>query len=712
MSETVYNRVDIENPVEKSPGEPGSSASTVMYGDSPSRKVRFWYVLPLSLVLSVFQAVVTVLAGNYRDEGPTSTMIPVLSFGMLFMLVLLFNPLARFLWKGPLTRAELMCIFSAMLVTSGISTYGLADQLVPIIASPWNPEWNTPQAGWQDQLLPNLNKNLYITDAQAVRTFREGLGLPQPPETASLDAKWTYYGQVLVNVPWGLWLKPLFFWMIFIAACYGLFYSLSYLVLGYWGNREKLIFPLAKLPEAFIPEADEHKNWVPRIFKSSGFWIGFAISFLVISWNAAQASDTISGLGRIALGKSADSVELMLKDSFLVGLAGNRWSSYPLAFLIIFTAIGIAFLLPLEISFSAWFYFLTAKVILLIAIWEGYGKTVDDFPSDWIWSNNPVSAQGAGGMLLFSGIALFRSIKQYFAYASGKSGVERLLLMKPVIGLGICLIIITGWMYWNNFGLILSIAIVSFLTLITLGLMRIVAEGGIYWFQSHASFFHVFKVFGLGKVFSPMLLGPLVPIYSTLFLDIKTFMAPNLLNATKMQEDTGASRSKFHWNLVLSIVATVAVSLGLAIFLCYMRGAQQMNSWFYSGGPRSVVDTAYNVATSPAKFETTTAVWYAVGAVWVAVTMYVRQTLFWFPHPIGYIMLINPLMSRLWFSFFIGWVAKKFVVKYGGKATFDRVRYIFIGLIMGELMAIFLWSIWSLWFDKPIPGIDLNRYDS
>ena len=72
-------------------------------------------------------------------------------------------------------------------------------------------------------------------------------------------------------------------------------------------------------------------------------------------------------------------------------------------------------------------------------------------------------------------------------------------------------------------------------------------------------------------------------------------------------------------------------------------------------------------------------------------------------------MLINPLMSALWFSFFIGWLCKKMVVRYGAKKTFDKTRAVFIGLIMGELMAVFIWPLLGIAFDFSTVGIDLNR---
>ena len=100
--------------------------------------------------------------------------------------------------------------------------------------------------------------------------------------------------------------------------------------------------------------------------------------------------------------------------------------------------------------------------------------------------------------------------------------------------------------------------------------------------------------------------------------------------------------------------------------------------------------------------------WYIVGGVWVGLSFFLRTWMFWFPHPIGYIMLVNPLMSQLWFSFFVAWILKKLTVKYGGKATFERLRVFFIGLILGELIAISFWGMLGM-LTTIHAGFDLNR---
>jgi hypothetical protein len=654
----------------------------------------------------------TITGGLLRIAGGVVVVVLALRL-IVFVLSLPFG--ARSSGFIPLSRAELMCIFTAMLVTAGVSTFGLSSQLVPLLPAPYNPQWNTPQRDWASALLPGMRSELYISDTDAITKFNQGVTIDRygerievPKDTAGLRVQARYWGRVFMAIPWALWVPPLIYWLILIAGVYGLFYSLTYVVLPYWRDREKLIFPLARLPEALLP--DEHKpGAVPSIFRGPAFWIGFAISAGVLMWNGLALNGAVDASYKVILGMSRNAVDAAIANTVWEGLGSD--ASFGLMFLIIFTAIGIAFLLPLEISFSIWFYFLVGKAIILITVWMGYGRVAGDFPSDWLWFNNPVTAQGGGGLFLFSALSLYRCLKDYVHLVRGRSVGDAVRIAMPVVGLVVSLLVITAWLQWNHIGWGWAMLITLTLTLLTVGLMRIVAEGGVYWFQSHTSFFHLYKMFGVGKFLPAPLLAPLIPIYSVLFLDIKTFMAPNLLNAGAMQRDVGGSRAKFHLSIVLSVAASVVLSLGFAIFLAHLWGGQAMHGWFYVQGPSSMLDTARDATREVAQFNPVNSIWWGVGAVWVALSMYLRTWLFWFPHPIGYIMLINPLMSQLWFSFFIGWMCKKVVVQYGGKNTFDKVRGVFIGLILGELLAIVFWLTLSLVYTGvKSAGIDLNRY--
>jgi len=92
----------------------------------------------------------------------------------------------------------------------------------------------------------------------------------------------------------------------------------------------------------------------------------------------------------------------------------------------------------------------------------------------------------------------------------------------------------------------------------------------------------------------------------------------------------------------------------------------------------------------------------------MAALLYGRRLIFWLPHPIGMIMLVNPIMSTFWFSIFLGWMAKTLVTRYGNKETYGKLRCMFIGLIFGELVIVVAAMIVSAYLQKPM-YIDLNR---
>ncbi|MCX5661010.1 MAG: hypothetical protein NTW19_15080 [Planctomycetota bacterium] len=706
---TPYARIDLAS-LPADSASPASPTSPTSPTNDPRNLALRWFVPPLAVLLSIAQSVLWIWANDVRRATLAGTLIPVLGFVLLVLAVLVCNPAlrcaARLLPRGrcprPFGRAELVTLFAAMLVTAGISTFGLAEQLVPQIASPFDPHWNTPQRGWTSSL-KNINRSLYITDPEAIRQYREGLG-EGPPDSAGWLAAWRHYAHVARAIPWSIWLWPLSSWLVFVAAAYGLFYSLAHLTLPLWARREQLIFPLAKLPESVLPEADRPLGVVPALFRGPGFWFGFAIVFSVLTWNGlVQSGFFPAGIAPITLGMHATGVAKTLHD-FTLGRLG-------IAALVLFTATSLAFLIPAEMSFSVWFYYLYGRAVVLIAIWLGYGQSTYDFPSDYFWNTNISAAQGSGAMFAFSAISLSRCLLDFRRLAAGRTLGRKALIAAPILGLVASMAVLTAWLQWNNLGWGWSLLFVLVMTLLTVGLMRIVAESGIYWIQAHTGFFHLYKMFGLSSLLAPAVVAPIFPIYALLFLDVKCLLAPNLLNAAKLRESVGGNRATFHVTLILSIASSVAASILFAIFLAYLRGADRMHYWFYGICQNRVFDTARDIALrSPASANLVNTGWFGFGCVWVVLTMLLRRQLFWVPHPLGFIMLSNPLMDQLWLSFLLAWIFKKLVVKYGGKATFDKARAVAIGAITGELTAIVVWIAIALLAGIDMPYITIDRY--
>jgi hypothetical protein len=102
--------------------------------------------------------------------------------------------------------------------------------------------------------------------------------------------------------------------------------------------------------------------------------------------------------------------------------------------------------------------------------------------------------------------------------------------------------------------------------------------------------------------------------------------------------------------------------------------------------------------------------WIGVGFVVMTVFMFLRQRIFWWPHPIGYVCYTNVhAMMKLWFSIFIGWLLKLCIIKYGGFRIYYKMRDFFIGLIVGEIITGGFWIL--LKFILGVQGgwkIDIN----
>jgi len=432
------------------------------------------------------------------------------------------------------------------------------------------------------------------------------------------------------------------------------------------------------------------------------------VSFLFLGWNLLVYAEVLPGLKELNLRNSWND---HLRGTALQGLMGGSANCW-----IFFTMIGLAFLLPTSISFSLWIFWVLYMLQLLVMVWLGHGQSERSFPRDFYYTLNFRTSEGLGALLIFAGMVLYKC-RKYLLCAfmprslDGLPGDERVELRVCSLiflagSLGIFMII------WLGMGAHpVYVAVVCLATLImTIGLIRAVAEGGILSFQAYAGPFHLLRnVVGFSKSWSASsLFAPVMLYYAVLAMDIKTYIAPAFATSLKIRDDLRLKRASFHLALVLGVLGAGAIAVLLSIMMSYAQGADAMNSWFYRGLPRSFfgrVVAMQNYAPEASPVQTG---WIVFGAVAMGALLYFRQFVFWLPHPIGMVMLTNPLVAAYWFSIMLGWLAKMLATKYGTKESYLRVRNFFIGLIAGELTIIALALLVSYVFGTRIP-IDLNR---
>ena len=122
----------------------------------------------LGMIASGLFAWYTVLMENMGGNNArilTATQIPVLPFLLLILCLLVINPvLRRIRFIRRLSTAEVMLIFIMTMVSSGISTFGLASQLVPAISGLFNPSWNTAQSRWDRHVEPFISEAYFLSE--------------------------------------------------------------------------------------------------------------------------------------------------------------------------------------------------------------------------------------------------------------------------------------------------------------------------------------------------------------------------------------------------------------------------------------------------------------------------------------------------------------------------------------------------------------------
>lgn len=527
------------------------------------------------------------------------------------------------------------------------------------------------------------------------------------PAFRSFDASMERY--LIGDVPWRVWAKPLASWGLLIVLTYMVLMTFNVLIFRQWAHNEKLIYPLAELPKVLVgADGDGDQSRIPAIFRSGYFWFGFSVSATFLGYNFLAYTGEFGNMQPLDL--------------------YNRWQGYvdrtPFEAVrqyvgkstIFFTMIGLAFLIPANISFSMWFFIVIYMLQLLILVWSGHGHDERDFPLEWYYTLNFMTAQGGGALMVFAAVVFYKCRHYLFCFFNPASinqldrdeqrelRTSSFFFVAGSIGL-----ILVLWLYMGA-NLVYTIFAYFIIMMITIGLIRAVAEGGILGFQAWASPFHLIRsIFGMNKSWtSPSLFAPLFVYYSVLFLDIKTFIAPAMANSIKIRDDLRMKRGRFHLSIILGIGIALIASIATHIMLGYDKGGDAMSNWFYSSFPRGLYNQIASMTKTMPVDNQGGLAWLIVGAVAMTGLLFFRQHFFWLPHPIGLIMLVNPIMRTYWFSIMVGWMAKVLVTKYGNSDSYRHARSAFIGLIIGELTLVILALLVTVWTGKHIP-IDLNR---
>lgn len=485
-------------------------------------------------------------------------------------------------------------------------------------------------------------------------------------------------------VPWGAWLLPLAAWTAFFAAFFLTTFCLVSLLRERWLHTERLGFPLLEMPRALI---------AGDLFTQRIFWWGMLVPCVLFG---------VNGLHHYAPSVPEISTGLNLAD-FLLDDPWKAMVTFESRFYFDFIPllVGVAFLAPVEVSFSTWFFYIFTRVQLLLTYFLGRQEYRGDFipghGSPWLdWPGHfPFFMNQARGGLLFLGVFSLWTAKRSIAAAfSWRSGVA----WGFVLGLAFL------WFWLTALGVppLMGICALVLILLLGLAFARLRIDGGLpiagtpqivgYMFfvamGTGAGLFadSTYMAFGFLAVFGFTMIG----------------LWPALqFEGLKLAELNGVSTRRMVCGMALGLLAGLAAGYIFSLETIYEHGLFVLQE---QGGARSEarIGRYYNYLMKDAGATDGPTDWvrlgfHAAGAGFTWFLALMRQHFLRWPlHPMGFVFGTG-FGWIVWGSVFCGWLCKWLAVRYGGAQTYRRVMPFFIGLIFGEICMRLLWAGVALW---------------
>jgi len=636
--------------------------------DAPAEREPRW---GLALLVGTLMAVVVnvyVFASDYVIVSsrltfaylPEGALIPFAVFMMLIV------PLARLVSRRAFSRDELIVIFVMTLVGGMFPTLSMVGFIPSMLATPYY--FATPENEWPTLLVPHLPKWAFpIDEGGAMGWFFQGM-----PAGATF--------------PWHLWVMPLLWWLLPIVGLAVASFCGTVLLRRQWVDRERLAFPLARVP---LDMVEPGKGRLPAFMCNKLFWIGAGIPLFATAWNLINFFDEtfptlpiFHGSHYVAIGPGFP--VLRTKVNLLV--------------------MGFAFLTPLEVLFSVWFFH--AVSMIETGVMHRFGVSIP-----WgIWEGlSPMTGwQDQGAFLAFVAISLWMA-RRHLADVARKAwdprweGVddskEPLRYRTAVVGLLFGVALVATWMHRLGMGWgTLFVYGIGFFA-VYVGISKIVAQCGLPYVRGPVPP-QTFAAYTLGSE----AIGPagLIAIASTfaIWCDNKPIMATTMTHTHYVAGKLGRRSRVVPWAVALAGVVAFSLAMVLTLHICYTRGGVTTNCWEIRGGNIWFFERFVRMIRSPQGTDWARMRFMGIGAAGMLILTFLKYRFVWWPlHPIGFAIGGNEVISYCVFSLFLTWLIKAILLKIGGIQAFRKARPFFLGLLLGYALGVGLgFVVDAIWF--------------
>ena len=571
-----------------------------------------------------------------------------------------------------LTSVELLTVYVMLSITSAVCSHNMMEVLVSLMGYAFF--FKTSTNKWGEMFLGHVPRWLTVSDAESLRNF--------------------YYGRSSLYDPanYTPWITPVIAWSLFAAALIFTMLCINSIMRKHWVESERLTFPIIQLPLEMVDESG-------AFFKNKYMWMGFAL---------AAGLTLLAGINYMYPAVPCLRIVRQNIGPYIVNPPWNAIGTTMVSFY--FWAIGIAFLMPLELSFSCWFFFWMTKLELVACRqfgWNEAGVLGGGFDRMYPFLNS----QSYGAYLGFFAMSMWTT-RRYLArvFRTAFMGTKEEDESREAISYrGAILGALGGFLFLVLFALRMGmtpwIVLVFFTFYFAFAVIvsRIRAELGFPTHDMHIMGPQHMLNTAVGSANLPRadLIG--FTLFHWFNRTYASHPAPHQMEAFKLQERTGAIARRMF--IALTIAGSLALPFGfwMLLHVYYKNGGATANveQWALGFGSEAWNQLAAWIR-NPFKTNVHAMSFVGVGFLFSVLLGWMRTRFLWFPlHPLAYAISNSWGVAQLWMPIFIGSVAKFLILRFGGMKGYRRVLPFFLGLILGEITIGSLWTVIGIVFGIP-----------
>jgi hypothetical protein len=583
-----------------------------------------------------------------------SLMVPPIA-SLLLLCVLNFG-LRRLRPRWAFSEAELVVIYGMLAVATAISAEWVGN-INPLISS--YAMFADQNRQFRNLVLPHIPGFLFFKDAAALADYKTG-----------------GFGWVRVWQRLPLWWTPVLAWTLFVFLLAGGMLCVNSLMRDEWTDREKLAFPIIQLPLAMAQEGGASSFWTNRYM-----WGGFAVAAII---------DIVNGLNflypsipRLNVRFLGDLSQVAPNPPF------NAIGWTPIGLFPFIAALAV--FLPMDLLFSAIFFFFVRKAQQVVAASYGYPGGV--FGGGWLVPAPPYFTEQSWGAFLGLFVTALWIARSYLRevwqeiWTGNRQEARTVPHRWSFLGLLACLLGLGAFGAATGLAPAFVMLYMLIFLAFSVAVTRLRAQLGP---PTHEMAFmgpnQLIVDFNGTQGLGPATIARLATQFHFLNRIHRTHPMPPMLETMKMGERSQMSQRGLFLAILLAIIAGSIAGHLVHIYLGYRDGA-----------PNAGGDTAAVVADLVNKPRTANRIaifFIFVGMGVVFLLDFVRFRVPWFPlHPAGYALAMNFGVDYYWFGLLVAFLVKGAVQRYSGLRGYRKLHGVALGIILGEFTVETFWAI-------------------